>query len=104
MKRYDGQVAVVTGASSGIGRRAALDLAERGAVVIGVARRAALLETLASALQRSSPNSNTVVCDVADAHQYRSLLDEVERSTSSRRAFTSTSGRFGIATLIISTW
>jgi short-subunit dehydrogenase len=79
MKRYDGQVAVVTGASSGIGRRAALDLAERGAVVIGVARRVALLETLASALQRSSPNSNTVVCDVADADQYRSVLDEVER-------------------------
>ncbi|MDQ1448077.1 MAG: hypothetical protein QOC79_1048 [Actinomycetota bacterium] len=79
MKRYDGQVAVVTGASSGIGRRAALDLAERGAVVIGVARRAGLLETLASTLQRSSPNSNTVVCDVADADQHRSVLDDVER-------------------------
>ena len=38
MKSYDNQVAVVTGASSGIGRRLALDLAGRGATVIGLAR------------------------------------------------------------------
>jgi short-subunit dehydrogenase len=77
MKQYDDQVAVVTGASSGIGRRIALDLADRGAVVIGLARRAALLETLQHDLQRSSPHSRAVVCDVADVDQLRSVLAEV---------------------------
>jgi len=41
-----GHVAVVTGASSGLGRRAALALSEAGASVIGVARRAEALACL----------------------------------------------------------
>jgi NAD(P)-dependent dehydrogenase (short-subunit alcohol dehydrogenase family) len=36
---FQDQVAVVTGASSGLGRRLALDLAAAGASVVGVARR-----------------------------------------------------------------
>jgi short-subunit dehydrogenase len=45
-----GKVCVVTGASSGIGRRTALDLAAAEAVVCGVARRADRLESLISEL------------------------------------------------------
>ena len=45
-----GKVALVTGASSGLGRRAAVALTEAGAKVIGVARRAEALEKLASEL------------------------------------------------------
>ena len=77
--RYDGQVAVVTGASSGIGRAVALVLAERGATVVGMARRENLLHELAAELERRTAKGSTTVCDVADAEAYRAALREVER-------------------------
>jgi short-subunit dehydrogenase len=78
MKRYDGQVAVVTGASSGIGRCIALDLATRGAVVVGIARREQLLRELGQELGRTSPQSDTIVCDVADTDELRRHLAQAE--------------------------
>jgi NADP-dependent 3-hydroxy acid dehydrogenase YdfG len=77
-RRYDGQIAVVTGTSSGIGRRVAIDLAARGAVVIGVARRAELLAEVERELQQSSPQSRTLTCDVADTAAYTARLLEIE--------------------------
>src|SRR4051812_24116328 len=77
-RRYEGRIAVVTGASSGIGRRLALDLADRGATVIGIARRPELLRELEQQLQRVSPHSATVVCDVADIDAFQSTLRETE--------------------------
>ncbi|HLG93155.1 MAG TPA: SDR family NAD(P)-dependent oxidoreductase [Acidimicrobiales bacterium] len=79
-RRFDGQVAVVTGASSGIGRRLALDLASRGATVVGLARRRHLLDQLADQLRQASPSSGTEVCDVADTSAFASLLAELESS------------------------
>ncbi len=73
-RRYDGQLAVVTGASSGIGRAVALTLATRGAEVIGLARRRDLLDGLASELSKLSPGSATEVCDVGDADMYQATL------------------------------
>lgn len=58
-----GRVACVTGASSGLGRRAALVLARAGARVVGVARRAAALEALAEELGEGVTG---VAADVAD--------------------------------------
>ena len=43
---HRGKVVIVTGASSGIGREAAMAFAERGGVVVAVARREQLLEQL----------------------------------------------------------
>ncbi len=80
MQRYDGEIAVVTGASSGIGRRVAIDLAARGAVVVGVARRAGLLEELEASLRERSPSSATRVCDVTDTAALVHVLDDVART------------------------
>lgn len=67
---YQGEVAVVTGTSSGLGRRIALDLAAAGARVIGVARREHRLKALGLDYR---------VCDVGDVSSYVSLLRDVGR-------------------------
>lgn len=74
----NGAVAVVTGASSGLGRRFAEDLARAGAVVVGIARRRQLLEELEERLRRASPRSTTRVCDVSHTEIFTTVLAEVE--------------------------
>jgi len=78
-KRYDDKIAVVTGASSGIGRRLALDLAERGATVIGLARRQEVLAEVEKLLQSSTAGSSTEVCDVGDTPSFQHVLGQVEK-------------------------
>jgi short-subunit dehydrogenase len=75
---YAGSVAVVTGASAGLGRQFALDLAAAGALVVGIARRRELLSALAETLQGRSPGSTVETCDVADHTSFRTVLTEVE--------------------------
>ena len=77
-KRYDGSIAVITGASSGIGRRLALDLAGRGATVVGLARRGDLLAEVEELLRSRTAASSTRVCDVGDSDAYQQALAEVE--------------------------
>ncbi len=75
--RYQGLVAVVTGASSGLGAQLAVDLARAGATVYGLARNTERLEKLATDLRTFAPASGTITCDVADTAALRHALDEV---------------------------
>ena len=66
---YDGLNALVTGASSGIGRLLSLRLAERGARVALVARRHEELEAAAEEIRATGGQAVSLPCDVADKEQ-----------------------------------
>ena len=71
---YKDRVAIVTGASSGIGRAIALDLASRGATIVAAARRADMLEEVAGECRASTPASEAVVTDVGDRAAVEKLI------------------------------
>jgi NAD(P)-dependent dehydrogenase (short-subunit alcohol dehydrogenase family) len=69
--RLDGKNALVTGASSGLGRRFATTLAAAGARVAVAARRADRLETLTAEIERAGGRAHTVALDVTDVASVR---------------------------------
>ncbi len=78
--RLDGQVALVTGASVGIGRAVAAELLGLGADVLLVARDDAQLEATRQELEEQFPEADVraFAADIADPEQRREVFDWVE--------------------------
>lgn len=75
-----GRTALITGASSGLGRRLARRLGAEGARVILVARRAAALEASAAEVRAAGGEAVVLPCDVAD----RAAVERAAREVGER--------------------
>ena len=74
---FEGAIAVVTGASAGIGRATALAMAEAGADVVVSARRTERLEELANEIGATGRMALPIRCDVTKLKDLTQLRDQV---------------------------
>ena len=75
-----GRVALVTGASSGLGQQFARALADNGAAVALVARRADRLEAFRAELEKSGAKVIAIAADVNNAEDRVRAFDEAEKA------------------------
>ncbi len=72
-----GNVAVVTGASAGLGRQFALALAKQGADIAILARRKEKLDGVREEIRKLGVKCHAVACDVTDTKQIQKAVEEV---------------------------
>lgn len=76
--RLDGRIALITGASSGIGATLARGFADAGAAVILAARRLERLQALADELQSRGAKAWAIALDVAEPSHFGAVFDEIQ--------------------------
>lgn len=79
MGALDGQIAVVTGASRGIGKGCALELGRAGATVYVTGRTTSAVEQTAREISDSGGRAFAAVCDHTDDEQVRALFERVAK-------------------------
>ncbi|MBO4573396.1 MAG: SDR family oxidoreductase [Clostridia bacterium] len=81
MKNYfdlKGQVAIVTGCSTGLGVQMAEALANQGATIVAVARRQNLLDEVAAKIRSAyGVEAVGITCDITDTNSVEAMVDKV---------------------------
>lgn len=79
VRDFEGAVALVTGAGSGLGRACAVEFAARGARVVVVDQDEASARSTCAAVEGSGGDALPVVADVADSGSVQEMVEETVR-------------------------
>jgi len=91
---HKGSVVVITGATRGIGRNAALYFAERGYTVVGTGRNEAKLAELEAELRGAAPESRCFRMDVRDRESVREAVLGIRSAFDAVDAWINNAGAF----------
>jgi NAD(P)-dependent dehydrogenase (short-subunit alcohol dehydrogenase family) len=100
MADQHGRVAIVTGGGRGLGQAIALGLAQRGAIIVAVARDEEQLRQTERLGREADGRIETMVCDVSDHAAVARLAAEVERRFGAPTILVNAAGIFGPIALI----
>lgn len=90
MEKWRGKIAVITGASSGIGESVAKTLASNGLIVIALARRLEVIEKIA---KTSKGVIHPRKCDVSDFNSIKSTFKKIEEEFGSIHILINNAGK-----------
>ncbi|WAR23833.1 DHR11-like protein [Mya arenaria] len=79
MERWEGRVALVTGASSGFGEDIAKRLTELGMKVIGCARNIDKIQALADDLKDAKGSLTAIKCDVSKEEDVLAMFEQIKK-------------------------
>lgn len=79
MSALQGQIALVTGASRGIGQAIALEFGKQGATVIGTATSAAGAQAIAANLAAAGGKGDGVIMNVNDPAQVEAVVGDIQK-------------------------
>jgi len=97
--KLDTKVAIITGASSGIGAATAIALAEAGAQVAIAARRIERLNEVAQKIAAVGPKALPIVTDVSDETQVNNLVQKVNATWGRIDILVNNAGIGGLGTI-----
>lgn len=94
-KRFEGRVVLVTGAGTGMGREAALGLAQEGATVVLWGRRETPLTSVAEAIRQTGGSALVQVCDIAQPQDISTNIDTIIAEYGALDAVFANAGQLG---------
>lgn len=100
MDRWRGKVAVVTGASAGIGAAIVKDLATAGLIVIGLARRADKIEQLKNELKDVSGEIHSYQCDITSEQSIKTAFNWIVEKFGAIKILINNAGIFRYTSLL----